>query len=392
LSKALVENLKSTAKRWFPVAGSLTVVAVLFGYQALFQGGSEHPGPDGRNYIAAAQGQPVIRPFNSRVLAPLAAASVARVTRLTVAGAFILLTVASLFGALVMLAHLLARAGAPARYQACIILAFGAGMAVLFGHSPVLVDPEVLFFSCLTLIALDRGMVVLALAGVCLAALTKEHGIALVLPWAVETFRKSGWRPLVGALIPVLLLVSVTLLPALPNPFYTDTAKYQMTLLSYLGPSIYLKTIYIWAWVAMWPVLLVSALELFARIKKPSSLRHPQIWYGAMMVAVPVLLMGDWDRAFMLLVPLACLACAASSFAADRYRCILLALGGFATALARPYYTVTAPPRVLMIALIGISAAASGLIAFDVAKRYGMQFLRLQSADGANSIPQAGSS
>jgi hypothetical protein len=372
------KNEESRSKAWLLLAGSLSAVAAVFAYQFLFHNGRGHLGPDSLVYVAMAKGQVVIRPYHSRVLAPLMASLLANVTGVSVDSAFHLLTIASLLASLLMLANLLARAGAPSRYQAGIVLAFGSGIAVLFGQVPILVDPELLAFTCLTLIALDRCMLGLALVGVCLAALTKDYGVALVLPWAAEAYRNAGWRALAGALAPVLLVVIATSLPSLPNAYYINAPSYQVTLLRELGSLVYFKTIYIWAWVAMWPVLLISALELLLNIKRPSGLKRAQVWYAAILVAVPVLLVGDWDRSFMLLVPFACLASAPLSFITDVSPCWLLAAGGLATALARPYYTVAAPPRALTVALIAVSAASSGLIIFAVAKRYVVKILRPQ--------------
>jgi hypothetical protein len=365
-----MESEESRLKRLLPVGASLGVVAILFGYQFLFQGGKEHLGPDSTIYLAAARGEVVIRPFHSRVLAPFAASVVAKVTGLSLETAFHFLTITSLLVSLLMLGILLARAGAPSRYQAGIILAFGSGMAIVFGHTPILVDPEILILTCLTLLALDRGLLGLALVGVCLAALTKDYGVALVLPWATEAFRKGRWRLLVGALAPVIVVVMTTMRPALPNPYYSYAAKYQVSLLRDLGPLVYVKTVYTWLWVAMWPVLVGSSLDLLVNIRRLSCLSRAQVWYGAMLVSVPVLLVSDWDRTFMLLVPFACLAGAGSETATGISRCVLVAVGGLATALARPYYTENTPPRALMLGLIVISAVASVLIVLDLAIVY----------------------
>jgi hypothetical protein len=88
------------------------------------------------------------------------------------------------------------------------------------------------------------------------------------------------------------------------------------------------------------------------------ALTRDQRRYAAMLVAVPYLVLGDLDRALMVVVPFACLAGASLVYLRNPGPCLLVGAGGLATALARPLYSEVPVPRPFILAMI----AASGLV------------------------------
>jgi len=95
------------------------------------------------------------------------------------------------------------------------------------------------------------------------------------------------------------------------------------------------------------------------RIKMTAS----QIGFAVMLLATPLLLLGDWGRSLLIAVPFAAIAAASHPLARDRYFIFLLALGGLSTALARPFHSTPPPPRALTVVMTAISVAASLMIA-----------------------------
>ena len=361
-----------TIKYYAYLALAFALVGSLFAYQFFFQGGRYSSTPDGVYYLAAAQGETVELPYNSRIVVPLVASLIARLTAVSVSAAFHILTITSLLGSLLLLVYLLERRGVFGVYSAALVTAFGAGLAIFHGKYPTLLDMPLLLLTCLTIVALDHGKLFVALAIICVAALTKEYGALLTLAWAVQAYKQKGAYTVACAILPVAVVVAAVLLsPSRPGVYPTHQSflisqlKYQAF---WLYPEYlfnYFKLTYFWAWGAVWPVLLLSAWALIKTLRDGSVFTMDDRRYGAMMFATPILLTGDWDRTFVLLVPFACLALASSHFARDVRFCLLLGVGGLSTAMLRWYYIphygedTSVYFYKLILAVVSVSTAAA---------------------------------
>ena len=188
-----------TIKYYAYLALAFALVGSLFAYQFFYQDGRYSSTPDGIRYLAAARGETVDLPYNSRIVVPLVASLIARLTAVSVSTAFNILTITGLLGSLLLLVYLLERRGVFGLYSAALITAFGAGLAVFHGKYPTLVDMPLLLLTCLTIVALDHGKLFVALAIICIAALTKEYGVLLTLAWAIQAYKQKGAYILVGA-------------------------------------------------------------------------------------------------------------------------------------------------------------------------------------------------
>src|SRR5436853_376706 len=342
---------------------AFAIVARLYAYQFWIQGGRDYLNPDGYVYLAVARGEAVVRPHNTRLVVPFLASQVAGVLGLSTHTVFLIITPVCLFASLLLLAKLLAQRGVTPAYQAAVVLALGAALAVMFGHMPVLVDTPLLLLACLTIAALDRQKLLLALALVCVAALTKEYGVFLALPWAVEAYRKFGWRMAGGLLIPfALLAVTVALQPAQPRVTTGELFGYQQSLIAQFGLLAYGKTLIIWMWAALWPILGFLTFHVLSAARRRVTLTTDQLRYAAVLFSAPLLLLSDIDRVAMCIVPFACMAGATIGAFQEARFCALLACGGLATALARPLYTEVGVPRVFTLTMIAVCLAASTLL------------------------------
>jgi hypothetical protein len=358
--------------RWYrhgAVAFAFAVTAVIYAYQFYVQGGQSHLNPDALHYLASSRGEVVERPFNTRLVGPLTARAISALTGVSAREAFEILTVVSLFGSMVLLSVIVSKYAASVAYQFAVLMSLGAGLAVLFGHAPILVDGLLLLFTCLTILAIRTPWLALVFIG--LAAITKEYGILLILPWVAHTWRIRGFAYLLSAFLPIALLVSVMfLVPGLSydqrgsqagQGFLVSQLKYQTSVFNQGGLFIYLKTIYIWAWVALWPLMLVAGIALLLALAR-SKITDEHLLYASMIATAPVLMLGDWDRASVVLTPFACLVGTRVPFARDLRFNLMLATGGLATALARPAYTEKAVPRSVTFLFIAISVMASAAI------------------------------
>ena len=343
-------------------------VAALYAYQFWIQGGRNYLSVDGQIYLAVARGETVMWPLNTRLLVPLIASQLSRALGISAHSAFLLITPVCLFTSLVLLVQFLVRRGASIAYQAAIVLAFGSAMAVLFGHTPLLVDTPLLLLACLTIAALDRQRFGLALVVICVATLTKEYGALLALPWAVETYKRSGWRMAGAALIPILILIGAMLLrPAAPRVTTGELFDYHRTLIAQSGLFVYFKTLYLWMWAVLWPVLALLTLRALFAASGKVTLTSDQLRYAALLVGVPLLLLGDIDRAAMHIVPFAGVAATSVVQFQHARICILLSAAGLATSLARPLYTEVSVPRAFTLTMIAISLVCSTLLVTSMA-------------------------
>lgn len=356
---------------------ALVFVSGLYAFH-FFEGGREKIITDSLAYLQLSEGNAVGVPFNTRILKPFLAASLASMTGLSAWEAFQGLTPVELLLSLLLLAALLRNRGASHWWQASVTLALGSSLAVTFGYTPVMVDTLILLLTCMLIAALDRKRLVLSLMLVILAALTKEYGLVLSLVWARHAYR-LGYRrlALLGALAPLAALL--TLFLAIPSArsigfegwrsFVEAMFGYHLSLMSFRGPQDYLKIIYMWMWAMLWPLLLISILTVRRGVKRLSELNEDQVDFLIVLAATPLLLLGDWGRAFLLIVPFACTVATGHRLAKDHRFTLLLAVGGAATALARPVHGALSPPQLFFIAMAAVSVAASALIAFKIIRR-----------------------
>src|SRR5215813_6622506 len=100
--------------------------SLLFVWHFFLGGGRGKLITDSYAYVELSLGHRVGVPFNTRVLQPLVASSIAFSTPVTEASAFELLTALELVASLVLIAAILRRRGATRQWQAAILLAFGS--------------------------------------------------------------------------------------------------------------------------------------------------------------------------------------------------------------------------------------------------------------------------
>jgi hypothetical protein len=365
--------MRRTANTPILLAAAFTLLAALFTYYFLWQAGYYTVTVDGQRYLAAAQGLAVELPYNTRIAAPLLAAALARISGLSVQAALQAIGTASLIGALAFLAWLLLRRGAALGYVLALAVGWGSGLAIFYGAHPVLVDSLLLLATCAFNAALARDRLALALGCVCVAALTKEYGLLLAIPWAVAAWRTGGWRRAAWAFLPALLLAGVVAAwPAAPGIYGTYGVFIERQLLFqaiWLSPGVLRTSLRLWylsAWGAAWPLLLFSMTALAIRLYRRAPLRQDERTYLAALPALPVLLAADWDRTFLLLIPFAAQAAAAQPFARGRVFQSAFALGGLCTALWRQIelsrYLGPTPLDPLRPALIALSGGAAAVL------------------------------
>src|SRR5262249_18565791 len=141
--------------------------------------GSSHRILDSWAYLEISASQSAGVPFDIRILVPWLAAHIASFSGFSVSSAYNLLTSLALLGSLLIVRQLLAKRGSSWQWQTAVLLAFGCSLAVTFGYTPILVDPFLLLVTCLTIVTLDGGKLIVALALTCVAVLTKEFGLFL---------------------------------------------------------------------------------------------------------------------------------------------------------------------------------------------------------------------
>jgi hypothetical protein len=357
---------------------SLPLLAVLlscaiYAVNFFFGGGSSHLILDSFAYLQLSDGQQASVPFNSRIATPFLAAFISSATGLSTSAAFKLLTPAALLTSLLLLRRLIRRRGGSAEWQAALLLAFGCSLAVTFGYTPVLVDPILLLLTCLTLVALDAGHLLAALVLAFLAALTKEYGVLLGVVWGVHAYRR-GFRKVayLGLILPAAALLIVLLVRqsnagvgfgSWPAFAYHLVFEYQLSVFRLRGPVEYSKLLYMWSWCALWPVIFISTSSLLSRFVERIKMTDDEVNFGVLLTALPILLLVDWSRLLIIIVPFACIVATAHPLARDRSFVFLLAIGGLSTALARPFHSETPPPLTLTLTMTVISIASALLIA-----------------------------
>ena len=378
---------------WFAViVSSLVYIAHSF-----WGGGSDHRILDSWAYLQISSGQSAGVPFDVRILVPWLAAQISGVSGLSISAAYNLLTSLSLLGSLLILKRLLNKRGTSWQWQTAVLLAFGCSLAVTFGYTPILVDPFLLLVTCLTIVTLDAGKLIPALALTCIAVLTKEFGLFLGLVWAFYAyrsgFRKLAWAGLVVPIATLLILLFVRHSEA-PGPFigwrpyaYHYLFDYQLSVLRLRGMTSYVKLLYMGAWCGVWPTFLVATMCIRDRSMRLAAIDVYRIGSVVLVLCLPLLLLGDWSRNLIVLVPFASVVAATHPLARDRYFVWLVAIGGLATALARPFHGDSPIPQLIVVGVTIVSAISSFLIAIRI-----LRFVTASSesldANAAGSVPE----
>lgn len=352
---------------------ALAVSAFLYGLHFFVGGGYERLLSDSEAYLYIAQGGHIGAPYNVRFFGPFAASLIARVSGISAVGAFHILTPLVLIASLILLGRLISRRGGSVEFQAAVLLALGCALAATFGYIPVMVDPLLLVLTCLTLVALESDYLIAAIACATLAALTKEYGLFLAFIVFLVAYRNGRRKlALIGILLPAGLMLAVMMLNRSGSTsfsvadwprFVSAMFGYHPSLVRFRGWANYLKIQYMWSWSVLWPIMVIAAAGVVSSLRDRIRMTASQIGFAVMLLAMPLLLLGDWGRSVLIAVPFAVIAAASHPLARDRYFIFLLALGGLSTALARPFHSTPPPPRVLTVAMTAISVAASLLIA-----------------------------
>jgi hypothetical protein len=348
----------------------------VYGAHFVLGGGAGHRILDSWAYLQIAKGEQVSVPFNTRIVAPFVARLIASLTGLSADAAFDLLTPAALLASLLLLRASIRRRGGSASWQAAVLLAFGCSLAATFGYTPVLADPMLLLLTCLTIAALDAGHLAAALALACLAALAKEYGMVLGLVWSYHAYRRGFRKVAYAGIVPAMALFIVAFerhssggigFGSWPSFAFHLLSEYQLSVFRMRGPIDYSKLIYMWSWCGLWPTLLIST-TLFASHLRRRALTADEIQLAIVLATLPVLLLGDWSRALMMIVPFTCIVATAHPLARERGFIILLAIGGVSTALARPFHGESSPPAFFPLAMTAVSAVSSIAIVVTVVR------------------------
>lgn len=368
---------KPRQAQWL-VYAAIVLVALMFAFEFFLQGGSQVVSPDGRHYLALAQGERHAYPYSVRLVKPFVVRCLTAATPLPVASAYQLLTFVELTAALLVLVLLLRRREAPVPTQLAIVLGVGMPMAVLYGHMPVLVDVLLVLLTVSVIAALDSGRLLVALLLVACAALTKEYGVLLALVWLMHARRQlSVWQSYGGAALPVLLLLGVMWVNAVPQPpmangeernFLALSVRYLLNLGDHVGSSL-VKTLYIWLWAVLWPAFALSLLAIIEAVKRRAPLHRDQEDFAVLLLGAPLLLMGDWNRSLILLTPFACLASLTQPLMRARRFAWLLLLGGVTTPLNSFAFIERTPPALFLRAMTVLSLVASALLLWQIVRR-----------------------
>ena len=342
---------------------------------------------DSSAYLFMARGGHLSAPYNSRVFGPFIASLIASGLGVSVHVAFQILTPAALLTSLFLVRRLISKQGGSVYWQASVLLALGCAMAATFGYTPVMVDPLLLLLTCLTIVALDSGYFAVAITSATLAALTKEYGLLLGLASAIIAYRQGRGRvAFIGALSPAVALLIVTLIGSTSSgvglidwkTFVSAMFGYHISLYRFRGAADYPKLLYMWSWSVLWPVLAIAAVIVVTRLRNHMTKTNHEVGFLLMLFVLPILLLGDWGRSLLIVVPFACVVATAHPLTKNPTFVALLALGGLSTALARPFHSEFPPPQALTVAMTVISIVSSLLI--------GVKILRFEPSNTASRL------
>ena len=361
----------------------------LFGLHFFVGGGQARLITDSYNYLSMSRGEPPGTPFNTRIAGPLIARAIAYTAGTSHQAAFQILTFLSVVATLLFLRKLISEQGGSPQWQAAVLLTLGCGLAATFGYIPVMADPLLLFITCSTLLALLRGQFAFAIGLAALAALTKEYGVLLGVAIAVVAYRRELRRTAcIAAFLPIVSLLSATLLPAGSSghgfqswrSFVSAMVGYQVSLFQFRGPSEYPKLLYMWSWSVLWPCLVIAFGILVSRVRTRTKMTDREVAFSVMVVVLPILVLGDWGRSLLIMVPLGCIVATSHSLSQSNRFAGLLAIGGLSTALARPFHSDPQPAVALTLTMTVISVASSVLI--------GIKLLRLHPSASSEPLQQ----
>ncbi|MBI3650462.1 MAG: hypothetical protein HY231_05375 [Acidobacteria bacterium] len=93
-----------------------------------------------------------------------------------------------------------------------------------------------------------------------------------------------------------------------------------------------------------------------------------QIDFAFILLGVPLLMLGDWNRSLILLVPFACTASLSHPLTKDSSLSLLMIIGGITTSLNTYAFSVSQPPRIFILMMIGLSIVASVFILAKIGK------------------------
>jgi hypothetical protein len=361
------------------VAAFILVIGIYIYYARLFSP-NIYSNLDSLQYLAAARGEVVGRPFDTRIIGPLIARLLANAMGVSLTFGFYILTATSLLVSLLCIVYLLKKKGATLAYQIAVIICLGASLAALYARTPILVDPLLLLLACLVTVGLSNDQIFITLGIICIAALTKEYGIALLMPWMIYIYRqKSRWF-LFCAVLPVIILSGAKLLSPVHENAYQNQAsflqsqiQYHYTMYQLYGLRVFLTNWYYFSWAALWPLVLTSIFILGKKLLHRLPVTTEEWHFAGMALFIPVLMTGDWDRTFAIIVPFACLAATSAVFTQQRIFNFLLAFGGLMASVSRSWFAAEMPfSKVLII-------VAGGLISFALLGKILNAVLRKQN-------------
>jgi hypothetical protein len=217
-------------------------------------------------------------------------------------------------------------------------------------------------------VALRGNRWVPALVLSCLAALTKEYGLLLGLVCTAIAWRRDLRKiAVLGTILPTMLLLVAILMRSdfsrrsldVWQGFISAMFDYHRYLLQLRGVFGFLQLQYMWSWSVLWPLMMVAGATILSRLRSGRKMSDDEIAFLLTLPALPVLLLGDWGRALLIVVPFACAVATSNPLARSTPFTGLLALGGVSTALARPFHSNSPPPQIFMYSMIAISVAAS---------------------------------
>jgi len=358
---------------------AISCCALLFGLHFFLGGGWTKLITDSDAYLLLARGELLGAPYSSRVLEPLLVWIISSVLGTSDVAVFHLLTCVSLLGSLLVLRKLISDLGGSSEWQAGVLLGFGSGLAVTFGYTPVMIDPLLLLLACLSAIALERDQFVAAAVCACLAALTKEYGLLIAVVSGVYIYRRGNrFLASIATLIPLGAFLAAAFARSRSagvgvhnwTDFLSAMFGYHAYLLGFRGASDYPKLLYMWSWSAFWPALIVATGVIWSRIRKRIKPSGRELSLALLLLASPMLLLGDWGRTLLIIVPFACAVATRHSLSRDGRFVTLVAVGGLTTALARPFHGEVSPPVLFNLGMAIISVLSSLLIGLSIFRSF----------------------
>jgi len=358
---------------WLAILFSVSLLALHF----FIGGGRTRIITDSYNYLSVSDGVPPGTPFNTRIAGPYIAWFIASISGISNQAAFQVLTFFAVLASLFLLRVLIRDLGGSAEWQGATLLSIGCALAATFGYIPVMADPLLLLFTCVVLLALQRGHFEIAIVSAILAGLTKEYGLLLSPVVAIVSYRRGHRKAAyAAALLPAISFFAITFLPAGTSghgfqswrSFVSAMFGYQLSMFQYRGAIQYPQYLYMWAWSAFWPGLVIAFAVIFSRLRRGVRMQDHEVAFLIMSLAVPILLLGDWGRSMLIVVPFACIVATSHRLASRNSFALLLAVGGLSTALARPFHSDRPLPLAFTLTMTAVSVVSSSLIGLKMLK------------------------